>query len=483
MPKVECDGASITKNGKDEVTGEAINPYSDSYRLRDINGQPGMIVPRPSRLDIYENLEDFALCFDCHNPYAVLGTHQYDSGQTNFWNDDGKTRNAHNVHIQQRQLQFDSDWDGLLADSRTSCIACHNVHGSSTGAMIRDGKLINKEPALNFCYLTSWVPNDPPGNKVCGPAGTEAWGSVGGWMDIPGQRIVDNGVCNSCHSPNKLDLAWNRTAYHFPKVIGGRGTPDTLSGDGGTTLISASVVDAYGDFDPSSTLLLDLSPLGLVNQEMNDDGADGDVQADDGIYSCEVTIPSGTSPGTVNLTITATDTAGNPGLGNATLLITPPFGLYIIDNSDSEPAFTLAVDPGDPSDLWDCGVKSGGYPPDGDQRICWNDAGNGVTENSSATWRPYIDESAAGNYRVYAWWHEYYKFRATDAPYTIHYGTGQTITVRVNQTTDGSQWNELTSESGPLPFPAPGTYDYKVVLSDDADDYVIADAIKFELQP
>lgn len=47
----------------------------------------------------------------------------------------------------------------------------------------------------------------------------------------------------------------------------------------------------------------------------------------------------------------------------------------------------------------------------------------------------------------------------------------------VDQKIDGSQWNLL----GTYPFAA-GTSGY-VVLSDDADKYVIADAIRLEPQP
>ena len=51
------------------------------------------------------------------------------------------------------------------------------------------------------------------------------------------------------------------------------------------------------------------------------------------------------------------------------------------------------------------------------------------------------------------------------------------MTVDVNQKTNGSQWNLL----GTFPFAA-GTSG-SVVLSDDADGYVIADAIRWKVQP
>jgi hypothetical protein len=95
------------------------------------------------------------------------------------------------------------------------------------------------------------------------------------------------------------------------------------------------------------------------------------------------------------------------------------------------------------------------------------------TGSCTATWTP--DILADGNYEVYAWWREHVNW-ATDAPYTIHYDGG-TQTIDMNQEINGSQWNLL----GTYYFVA-GTSGY-VVLSDDANDHVVADAIKFEPVP
>ena len=73
---------------------------------------------------------------------------------------------------------------------------------------------------------------------------------------------------------------------------------------------------------------------------------------------------------------------------------------------------------------------------------------------------------------MYAYWRNSPN-RATDAPYTIYYDGGS-VTFDVNQQINGYQWNLL----GTYPFVA-GQSGY-VVLSDDANQYVIADAVKFE---
>jgi len=112
----------------------------------------------------------FALCFTCHDYVKLLGpTAPY---QTNF-QDDGINR--HLSHVSSGRACWDSDLDYLqvpdeiiidninaafvgdsIIDSRMSCPACHNVHGSPNPAMIRHGELIStpgthdKSPALSF---------------------------------------------------------------------------------------------------------------------------------------------------------------------------------------------------------------------------------------------------------------------------------------------------------------------------------------------
>jgi len=91
-------------------------------------------------------------------------------------------------------------------------------------------------------------------------------------------------------------------------------------------------------------------------------------------------------------------------------------------------------------------------------------AGTGL---NNCTWRFPILKS--GYWEVFARWTSD-KNRATNAPYTINHADGQT-TVRVNQEKDGGTWFSL------------GLYDFNegsntISLSDDADDVVIADAIR-----
>jgi hypothetical protein len=97
-----------------------------------------------------------------------------------------------------------------------------------------------------------------------------------------------------------------------------------------------------------------------------------------------------------------------------------------------------------------------------------HDAGTGT---DTATFAP--DLPVAGNYDVYAWWSAS-AVRASNAPYTINYNGGSD-TVNVDQRVNGGQFVYL------------GTYYFEagssgtVVLSDNADASVCADAVKFQL--
>jgi hypothetical protein len=384
-----------------------VTAYGDSYRLK----VPGT---NPTRY----------LCFVCHNSTEVLGQTSSDVSHTNFWNNDASIVNSHSLHMGLTGISFDSDFDGAV-DTTHRCNACHNVHGSTTPAMIRHGELIStpgttdKVPALNFAYLGSAILE----------------GSTGGRMSYAGPGVGDNGVCWACHSA----ISYSRTPFLGPRVIMGQGDPEEVANDGsGTSTISVYVSDPDGDV---STVEIDLTPIGgSATQAMNDDGG--------GYYSYGVTIPLDTPDSPLTFEITATDGAANTGEGEVTLIVVDPASIYV-DNADA----TLVCD-------WGI-TPSGGYRG----HYFWHAAGTGTC---TATWTP--DVPSAETYNVYAWW-KAASNRATNAKYTIYHASGSQ-TVEVNQEIGSSQWNYL----GNFSF-AVGTSG-SVVLSDDANEYVAADAIK-----
>lgn len=88
---------------------------------------------------------------------------------------------------------------------------------------------------------------------------------------------------------------------------------------------------------------------------------------------------------------------------------------------------------------------------------------------SSATYTATAEE--AGTYIVYAWWTALSN-RATNAPFTLSADGGEGEIFRLNQQENGGQWNRI----GEVEAAAGGTI--TVTLSADADNFVIADAIK-----
>lgn len=97
-----------------------------------------------------------------------------------------------------------------------------------------------------------------------------------------------------------------------------------------------------------------------------------------------------------------------------------------------------------------------------------NGSSSGGTGSKAFNWRLHIP--ADGTYEVFVRYTQHSN-RATNAPYTIVHD-GSQATRLVNQTTRGGQWVSV----GSYGFTKGG--DHKIRLSDDADGYVIADAVK-----
>ncbi|MDY6835975.1 MAG: Ig-like domain-containing protein, partial [Chloroflexota bacterium] len=220
---LDCHDASKKHIDEDPRTYQALDEYldytpesgdyQDGYRIRDITsgyaGQYPMHMPRTGNAFPPGFREDweFALCFECHNRNNLFNGGDPSTGAgagTEFRaisNGDGSGTpsptpgywySMHDVHTWgangpwgPESPQYDSDFDGI-EDSRMSCTACHNVHGSSSPAMIRDGKLVGVT-GLGFQYT---------------PTGTTLPDSAGGAMvNGAGQGTVgSNGICNMCHA-------------------------------------------------------------------------------------------------------------------------------------------------------------------------------------------------------------------------------------------------------------------------------------------
>ena len=98
------------------------------------------------------------------------------------------------------------------ANSLITCIICHNVHGSNQHSMIRDGRLINKEPGMVVYY------ND--GVEPLGASNTTLAESVATTF-IP---ATAGNICANCHGRNAY--------YKYDRASPGERQVPTLSWSG-----------------------------------------------------------------------------------------------------------------------------------------------------------------------------------------------------------------------------------------------------------
>ncbi|UCE59647.1 MAG: hypothetical protein JSU63_19660 [Phycisphaerales bacterium] len=228
---LDChDTAATHFDGMERTYQASADNYQAGFRLKSVGGFPPLEIPQvqPASPEPYNDPPLWELCLSCHDRYALLGGPTAPAGPyysaefgTNFRSDasviipdgantdiaeystsDAVDVNSHYGHIQGPPQSYDSDHDGLI-DSYSSCVSCHNVHGSTSPVMMRDGKLIGAEPALNFSYVR-YDRHDSQGGCTDAIIMTSAGGvplmeSHGGVMRSnsgPG----DNGVCNYCHA-------------------------------------------------------------------------------------------------------------------------------------------------------------------------------------------------------------------------------------------------------------------------------------------
>jgi hypothetical protein len=270
----------------------------------------------------------------------------------------------------------------------------------------------------------------------------------------PSPRVVRKGL--DVLKTYRLSLFRNYDPHANAPVIRSRVSPDTVLRNGDqSALITASVVDTNGTFADSGTVVVDLPWKIMRNQKMYDDGTHGDVTLGDGMYSYAVKI-SDIVPDVPNtLIITATDDTGNTSMSSTTLSVIEPGAVYM-DDSDAE---LLGSD-------WICKSAVHGLGGFGNN-FCYHMAGDG---SSTAVWRPEITEG--GSYEVFARWPSALLTRAHSAKYTVYYDGGSDVRT-LDQMVYCGQWNYL------------GTYRFAagtegcVILSNDADDYVIADGVKW----
>lgn len=174
--------------------------YRRGYRLNLVGGEEPLTVPWPGNVNSSANTS--RLCFSCHDsgPYLNPADHR-----SNFWNAAilPPGDNLHNYHLGFfNQMRWAPDWRSTM-NSRIACVTCHNVHGSTQLAMIRDGELISNDvsrrPGLKMWYWNSAITvvnesnTDPPA-----PEGVPLAAS-NGWVWRAG---TSGNLCTHCHGNN-----------------------------------------------------------------------------------------------------------------------------------------------------------------------------------------------------------------------------------------------------------------------------------------
>ncbi|MCP4590055.1 MAG: hypothetical protein GY842_04875, partial [bacterium] len=232
VPCASCHDTSAPHfDGVANTYQAAADNYQEAFRLQSVNGGEPLVVPRTGNDwdDAYDDPSYWELCFTCHDRYALFGgptapagPYYADEFSTNFRSDasvlipDGPPDtdiaqysvsgaadvNSHYTHTVGPPHFYDSDRDGSV-DSYGTCVACHNIHGSTSAAMVRDGKLLGMEPSINFSRVR-YDRHNPSQGGCSDPIIMTSTNSVplqeshGGIMrtnSSPG----NNGVCNFCH--------------------------------------------------------------------------------------------------------------------------------------------------------------------------------------------------------------------------------------------------------------------------------------------
>lgn len=181
--------------------GVAQGAYRQGYRLKQVNGQEPMVIPRQASQN---NDNSYRLCVQCHYSNVFYSSTDYNTNMRN-----GGT-NYHRYHLAyNNNSAWKSDWRST-GNSAISCTQCHNVHGSTRMAMVNDGALAGTPPGIVLYYYNTTLsfrdssvlsaPPIPMGLPLALRDGTTFYGSS-----------VLNAGCttNSCHtSSNRLDRTY-----------------------------------------------------------------------------------------------------------------------------------------------------------------------------------------------------------------------------------------------------------------------------------
>jgi len=166
-PHIDGIARTFDLGGNYSATPSSV--YRHAYRLQTVQEREPMLVPWPD--DPYGNsINNYRLCLNCHDagPFIDAG-----NMNTNFVTDGV---NRHQAHLVMNSDRYAADWRSTN-NSKITCVACHNVHGSTRLAMIRDGSLVSQTPGISRePGLMIWYHDDPAGGANC--EGVVCWNTT-----------------------------------------------------------------------------------------------------------------------------------------------------------------------------------------------------------------------------------------------------------------------------------------------------------------
>lgn len=234
-----CDGchdySAAHIDGEPRTYSSGSDNYQAGYRLKSINGWPPMNIPRENGVPL--DSDDFMLCFSsgCHDSNIYLNQ---PATTTGFRDDVGEGRdsgdtppiNAHEYHLDNIGVRFDSDWTGG-SDSQPTCTTCHNVHGSTQLSMVRDGALKGGSGMIVY-----YVDSGHVMNSVSPPSPTNV--TLNNSIGTAFNESSTGNLCSVCHGGNY--------SYYYRSAPGAQQAP-TLDWTGETNYVTDGVDPNSGD--------------------------------------------------------------------------------------------------------------------------------------------------------------------------------------------------------------------------------------------
>jgi hypothetical protein len=181
--------------------GIAQGAYRQGYRLKQVNGQEPLVIPRQASQN---NDNSYRLCVQCHYSNVFYTSTDYNTNMRN-----GGT-NYHRYHLAyNNNSAWKSDWRST-GNSAISCTQCHNVHGSTRMAMVNDGSLAGTPPGIVMYYYNTTLSFRDSGDLTAPPIPLGLPLAIRDGTTFYGNSVLNAGcTTNSCHtSANRLDRAY-----------------------------------------------------------------------------------------------------------------------------------------------------------------------------------------------------------------------------------------------------------------------------------